>query len=175
MTTFHRFGKLYTLGIFLICGFLLTSVDDCESMYMAELEQRAAAQRAAANSGSQQKAPEPPEHPLKAVPPRLPRAGPPPAQAPRDRPLPEPRALPVHKMPAAAERPRGPVRQPARAKPPHPRALLRHPVPARVPRRRPVPGRAVPRRPAPEEAPKPDRPRPRREPPLRRKPRPPVP
>jgi hypothetical protein len=37
-------GKVYVLGIFLVCGMLLTSVDDCESMYLAELEAQTAAQ-----------------------------------------------------------------------------------------------------------------------------------
>ena len=31
-----RLGKIYILGIALVCGFLLTSADDCESMYFAE-------------------------------------------------------------------------------------------------------------------------------------------
>jgi len=30
--------KIYTLGIFLICGLLLISADDCESMYLEELQ-----------------------------------------------------------------------------------------------------------------------------------------
>jgi hypothetical protein len=37
--TVHK--KIYVIGILLVCGFLLTSVDDCESWYMAEQEQAA--------------------------------------------------------------------------------------------------------------------------------------
>ena len=32
----NKLGKIYVLGIALICGFLLISADDCESMYLAE-------------------------------------------------------------------------------------------------------------------------------------------
>ena len=32
----NKLGKVYVLGIALICGFLLISADDCESMYLAE-------------------------------------------------------------------------------------------------------------------------------------------
>ena len=35
-TTITRWGKIYVLGIALVCGFLLISADDCENMYLAE-------------------------------------------------------------------------------------------------------------------------------------------
>jgi len=36
---FNRRGKAYLFGIVLVCGFLLTSYDDCESQYLMEQEQ----------------------------------------------------------------------------------------------------------------------------------------
>jgi heat shock protein HslJ len=47
-------GKLCVVGMLIICGLLLTSVDDCESMYLAETEasnqQRIAQEQAARNA-----------------------------------------------------------------------------------------------------------------------------
>jgi heat shock protein HslJ len=34
--TTNKLGKIYVLGLILVCGFLLTSVDDCENMEFAE-------------------------------------------------------------------------------------------------------------------------------------------
>jgi len=39
---FNRRGKAYLFGIVLVCGFLLTSYDDCESQYLMEQEQGSA-------------------------------------------------------------------------------------------------------------------------------------
>ena len=57
--SFNKFGKIYVFGIMLVCGLLLTSVDDCENMELMEQqyarEQAAQAEQAKAAKAEQEK------------------------------------------------------------------------------------------------------------------------
>ncbi|MDR1901499.1 MAG: hypothetical protein LBQ88_04345, partial [Treponema sp.] len=53
---FTRIHKMYTAGILLVCGLLLTSVDDCENMYLAEQDQASRIAQEQARRAEQERA-----------------------------------------------------------------------------------------------------------------------